>query len=88
MSFLIKVVIITLIVLLLVLFALSNVHPVPLNFILGGPVSVRAISLVLVSYALGVLSTVYVLIILKLRTKKNLRNKKENDTDEREGEDD
>lgn len=86
MSFLIKVLIISLVVLLLVLFALSNVHHVPLHFIVGGPVNVKAISLVLVSYVLGVLSTVYVLVILKIHSKKKLRNKKESDADENEGE--
>ena len=64
-------------ILLLILFALSNVHQVPLRFIAGEPLNVRLIYLFLFAYFLGVMTTAYFYVlagIVSRRKKKKLKD--------------
>ena len=70
-----KSMIVFLAVLLILLFALSNLHHIQLHFITGNPFSVRLASLLLFSYVLGVLSASYFFVMAKLSVRKKARNK-------------
>ena len=62
-------------VLLILLFALSNLHHIQLHFITGNPFSVRLASLLLFSYVLGILSASYFFVMARLTARKKARNK-------------
>lgn len=70
-----KSMIVFLAVLLILLFALSNLHHIQLHFITGNPFSVRLASLLLFSYVLGVLSASYFFVMTRLTARKKARNK-------------
>jgi len=66
----IKPLLVFLLILVLVVFAIMNVHGVPLNLIVGGPVNVKAIYLVLASYFLGMITAFYIVISVRIRAKR------------------
>ncbi len=57
-------------VLLIVIFAISNVHAIPLRLFAGEPVNVRLIYLLLFSFLIGVASTSYFFMMMKFHAKK------------------
>ena len=60
-------------VVVIVLFALSNVHHIQLHFITGNPFDVRLIYLVLFSYMTGVLSATYFFVLSRFHARKKAR---------------
>jgi uncharacterized integral membrane protein len=62
-------------VLLILLFALSNVHNIQLHFITGNPFTVRLASVVLFSYLLGVLSASYFFVMAGFNAKRKARKR-------------
>ncbi len=61
-------------VLLILLFALSNVHHIELHFLTGSPFNIRLIYLVLFSFMLGILSASYFFIIGRFNAIKKARS--------------
>ena len=70
-----KSVIVFIAVLLILLFALSNMHQIQLHFITGNPLTVRLASLVLFSYVLGVLSASYLFMISRWHARRMARKR-------------
>jgi len=68
-------------VLMIIMFAVSNVHHIPLKFA-GEPFNVRLIYLMLFSYLLGVLSAAYFFIMTRINARK--KKQKEQVDEERE----
>lgn len=68
-----KSIIVFITVLVVLLFALSNVHHIPLHFITGNPFNVRLVYLVLFSYMLGVLSAAYFFVMARFNARKKAR---------------
>ena len=76
-------------VLLILLFALSNMHNIQLHFVTGNPFTVRLAFLVLFSYLLGVLSASYFFIMAGFNAKRKTRKTAEaRRADEEEDEED
>lgn len=78
-----KSIIVFITVVVVVLFAVSNVHHIQLHFITGNPFHVRLIYLILFSYVLGVLSASYFFIMSRFNARRKARNEEaEEDEDE------
>ena len=74
-------------VLLIVIFSISNVHPIQLRLFAGEPVNVRLIFLLLLSFLIGVASTSYFFLMMKFHAKKNkARRAKSTEDEDRDGE--
>ena len=73
-------------VLLIVLFALSNAHHVPLHFITGEPFNVRLIYLMLFSFIAGVACTTYLALALMFHLKKKRARRQQPEPEEDLGE--
>jgi uncharacterized integral membrane protein len=69
-------------VLLIVIFSISNVHPIPLRLFAGEPVSVRLIFLLLFSFLIGVASASYFFIMMKFHDKKKKARQAKSTEDE------
>ncbi len=80
-----KSIIVFITVLVILLFALSNVHHIQLHFITGSPFNVRLVYLVLFSFMIGVLSISYFFVLGRLNARKKAR---ERETELAEEEDD
>ena len=68
--FMLKSIALFVMVLIIVLFALSNAHHIPMHFVVGEAMNVRLIYLVLFSYLLGLLSASYFFVMLKIEARK------------------
>ena len=80
----VKSVIVFVTVMVIVLFALSNVHHIQLHFITGNPFNVRLIYLVLLSYVLGVVSALYFFLMLRWSARKKARNRETEQAEDEE----
>jgi uncharacterized integral membrane protein len=80
--FLAKTVVFFIIVLLAVLFALSNAHHIPMRFGIGGPVNVKLIYLMLFSYLFGVLSSAYFFTMWRIKAHKRGAGVEEEDEED------
>jgi uncharacterized integral membrane protein len=61
-----KFITVALITLVVVIFAMSNMHIVSISFFVGPPVEVRLIFLLMCSFAMGVLLTLFYLMLKKI----------------------
>ncbi len=72
-------------VVVIVLFALSNVHHIQLHFITGNPFDVRLIYLGLFSYMIGVLSAAYFFVVSRFLARRKARDEADALTEAEEG---
>ena len=69
-------------VLLMVLFAISNLHTIQLRLFVGEPFNVQLISVMFFSFLIGVASTAYFFVMMKFHAKKKkAREEKSDDED-------
>jgi len=71
-------------VLLIVLFAISNMHPIQLRLFAGEPVNVRLFYLVLFSFLIGIVSASYFFLMLRYHDKKKKARQATSSEDEDE----
>ena len=83
----IRLIIVFVAVLLIVIFSISNVHPVQLRLFAGEPVNVRLIFLLLLSFLIGVASTAYFFVMMRFHDKKKkARQAKSTEEEDPDGE--
>ena len=78
MKSIVKSIVLFIVVLLIILFSVSNVHHIPMHFLTGNLLQIRLIYLLLFSYILGVLSAAYFFVLLALR-RRSLRKSSVNE---------
>ncbi|MBE3039954.1 MAG: hypothetical protein NTZ09_07440 [Candidatus Hydrogenedentes bacterium] len=71
-------------VLLIVFFAISNMHPIPLRLFAGEAVNVRLFYLVLFSFLIGIVSASYFFLMLRYHDKKKKARQAKSGEDEDE----
>lgn len=77
MRFLVKSIIVFVLVLIVVFFALANAHEIRVNLGVGQGMNVRVISLMLVSYLLGILTSIYFMVISRIEARRRGRKDKQ-----------